>query len=244
MPVDTSRYGKTKVTRFFRKQLGKGNFKQAKGFMKGYLPRATGGSAKVMGIVNIPHNKTIAHEHAIDHLSGTLQKLYGTVSNKVWNSPLFGKAVDPLVSIAGRFVPVISKWVTSLRNSGLKTHEINQLILMFRNSLTDAVLEAYQEEQEKLPEDQRKPITKDDVADLFVSHDDFAKWLKTDIASAEKGTGLPKTQQVVEAINELEKTSGENPPTLKALQNDTLETIRELHKMGLLDEKGLFKWLK
>lgn len=244
--TDKSRYGKTKFSRFIRKQTGKGNFLQAEGFMKKYVPGATSRSAIAGQLMSKQSSmgKSIAKENAIDHLSGTLQKAYGRIVSKIWGTPLVASSVDKLVSVANKFVPIVGPLVAKIKKSGLDGHQINQLILMFRNSLTDAILEQYQEDQSKLPEDQRQPITKDDIADLFASHDSFAKWFKSDLNSAEAGAGLPKTEQVLKAVNEMEQASGDAPRTLKELQDDVLETIRELNKLGLLDQSSLFKWLK
>lgn len=241
--IEKGRSGKTAIGKWGRKMVGKGNFAQAEGFMKKYVP--SGPEANMArGILNIPRKKTIAHENALDQLGGTLTKIYGKAANAIWSNPMASKSIDMLVGIANKYVPVLKAFVNKIKSHGLKAHELTELKLLFQNSMADAIMEEYQKEQEKLPEDQQRPITSDDIADLFASHKDFAQWLKSDVDNVDDGRGLPKTKQVLEAVNQLERRSGDNPASLKALQDDTLETIRKLHSMGLLDSTKLFDWLK
>lgn len=241
--TETGRTGKNKFTRWARKMGGKGNFLQAEGFMKKYIPPGQE-AAMARQILSIPRNKSIAHENAIDQLGGTLTKIFGKASNAIWGNPAGKAATDLLVSVASKFVPALQSLARRIQDKGLKAHELTQLKLLFQNSMADAIMEEYMREQEKLPDDQQRPITSDDIADLFASHKDFANWLKTDVQNVEGAEKLPKTEQVMRAVNALERRTGENPATLKELQDDTLETIRKLHSMGLLDSSKLFDWLK
>ena len=237
--------GRGKLSRGFNRMLGKGSYLQNKGYMKKYVPAATSGAPSAAAIMGRPWGKTVDQDNAIDSLQNTLSKAYGRLAKAVFGSEGFGTAIDKVVGIVNKFAPAIGKIVENIKKSGLGTHEVNQLMLAFRNSMVDAVLEEYQKEQAKLPEDDREPISRDDVAALFATRKEFVEWMKDDLEDVQQGgQQLKNTERVTKAIGELEEKSGKRPDSLKALQNDTLETIRELHKMGLIDEKALFSWLK
>ena len=242
---DTERLAKNKVTRWFARQVGKGSYYQNPGYMKKYVPAATTGAPNAKYIMDQPWGKTIDREHIIDHAKGTFYKAYGKIANLLFGSTLMNTATDKLVDIASNYVPMVGKIADEIKKSGLNVHKINTLLLAFRNAMVDAILEEYQKEQEKLPEEDREPISKDDIAALFASHEEMMKWMKDDLEGIQKGKDtLTNTERVTKAIGELEDHSGKSPGSLKSLQNDTLQTIRELNKMGLIDEKSLFKWLK
>lgn len=242
---DTERLAKNKFTRWAARLVGKGSYYQNKGYMKKYLPAATTGAPSAKYILDQPWGKTVDRDNAIDSISNTLNKTFGKIANALFGSPLMKMATEKIVDLAKDYAPVVQEVANKLQESGLKTHQVNTLILSFRNAVVDAVLEEYQKEQLKLPEEDREPISKDDVAALFATRKEMAEWMKDDLTGIQKGKDvMPNTERITKAIGEMEDHSGKSPGSLKSLQNDTLQTIRELHSLGLIDEKALFNWLK
>jgi len=241
---DTSK-DRSKTSRWFRRLAGKGQYYQNAGYMKQYIPAATTGAPQAKAIMDEPWSKTVDQDNAIDSLTNTLNKAYGKIATALFGTPLMETASDKLVDIAKEYAPVVEDIAKNIKNSGLKADRVNTLILSFRNAMVDSILEEYQKRQQQLPEDEREPISRDDVAALFATRKEMAEWLEDDLKGIQKGKDvLTNTEKITKAIGELEDHSGKNPGSLKSLQNDTLQTIRELHKLGLIDEKKLFNWLK
>lgn len=234
-----------KIHRGFRKIAGKGNHLQNAGYMKQYLGPATTGAPTALAIMNEPWGKTIDKENSVDRIRNTVMKTYGKIAKALFGSPLMTAATDKLVDIAKDYAPVVEDIAKSIKNGGLEVDRMNTLMFAFRNAMVDSILEEYQKAQEKLPEEDREPISKDDIGALFATRPEFVGWMADDLKGVQEGRNtLTNTEKVTKAIGELEDHSGKQPGSLRSLQNDTLQTIRELHKMGLLNEKSLFKWLK
>lgn len=234
-----------KAAKWFRAQVGKRTYYQKPGFMGPYVSSAVSDAPTAKMFANASISKPVSKDNALDSLTNTLGKAYGKVVNAIWGKSQFvGGVADKLATIASSYAPFVKGLVEKIKKSGLERHNSNQLILAFRNSLVDAILEDYQKEQEKLPEDDRRPITSADVGDYIMTRKEFADLLLQDVKDADQGKTMKATEAAVKAIGELEKADGKSPISLKDLQNDTLETIKKLHSLGLMDEQKLFDWLK
>lgn len=234
-----------KAAKWFRSLAGKRTYYQKPGFMGPYVNSAVADAPTAKMFAGAKISKPVSKDNALDSLSNTLGKAYGKIVNAIWGkSKMVGAVADKLATVASSYAPFVKGLVEKIKKSGLEKHNSNQLILAFRNSLVDAILEDYQKEQEKLPEDERRPITASDVGDYIMTRKEFADLLLQDVKDADKGQTMKATEAAVKAIGELEKKDGKSPASLKDLQNDTLETIKALHSLGLMDEQKLFDWLK